>query len=89
VSELKQQFTLANTRGLHAALASEIVRLTSKYDAEVHIEYEDKIIDAKSILGLLSLAIPYGENLQVIATGNQAEAAISDLQKLLSKEGQQ
>lgn len=86
---MKQQFTLANTRGLHAALAAEIVRLTSKYDAEIRIEYDDKVIDAKSVLGLLSLAIPYGENLQVIANGNQAEAAMNDLQKLLSKEGQQ
>ena len=57
---MKQHITLQSTKGLHASLASKIVSLASKYDAHVEIEYNDKVIDAKSILGLISLAIPYG-----------------------------
>ena len=85
---MKQTITLQSTKGLHASLASKIVSLAGKYDAHVEIQYEDKVIDAKSILGLISLAIPFGENLTVISRGNQAEEAINDLQKLLSKEEQ-
>ena len=83
---MKQQLTLKSTAGLHASLAAKIVSLAGKYDAHVQIEYEDKVIDAKSILGLISLAIPSGENLTIIATGTDAQAALSDLHKLLDKE---
>lgn len=85
---MKQQTTLRSTKGLHASLASKIVALAGKYDAHVQIQYDDIVIDAKSILGLISLAIPSGENLAIIATGNQAQEAMDELQKLLSKEEQ-
>jgi len=85
---LKQQIKLQSTKGLHASLASKIVSLAGRYDAHVQIEYNDKVIDAKSILGLISLAIPYGENLTIQASGSDAEQAITELQKLLSKEVQ-
>lgn len=80
---LKQQITLRSTAGLHATLASKIVFLTSKYNAKVEIEYADTTIDAKSILGLISLAIPSGENLTVITHGEDAEQAMNELKKLL------
>ena len=83
---LKQQITLQSTAGLHASLAAKIVSLAGRFDAHVQIQYEDKIIDAKSILGLISLAIPTGENLVIIAEGDQAKDAMNELQKLLSKE---
>jgi phosphocarrier protein len=85
---MKRTVTLQNTTGLHATLASKIVALAGKYDAHVEIEYENQVIDAKSILGLLSLAIPYGENLLIITSGNQAEEAMTELQKLLQKDVQ-
>lgn len=83
---MKRTVTLQNTTGLHATLASKIVALAGKYDAHVEIEYENQVIDAKSILGLISLAIPYGENLRIITSGNQAEEAMTELQKLLQKD---
>lgn len=85
---MKRTVTLQNTTGLHASLASKIVALAGKYDAHVEIEYENQVIDAKSILGLLSLAIPYGENLKIITSGEEAEKAMTELQKLLQKDVQ-
>ena len=41
------------------------------------------LILAKSILGLMSLAIPQGENVTIVATGEQAEKAIDDIAELL------
>ena len=86
VSELERIIRLASTKGLHAELASKIVALAGKYHAEVQIKYENQIINAKSVLGLISLAIPYGENLEIIATGTDAEKAVEKIRKLLSKE---
>ncbi len=86
MSELESTIRLESTKGLHAELASKIISLASKYDAEVKIKYENQIINAKSVLGLISLAIPYGENLEISANGKDAEKAVAEIQKLLSKD---
>lgn len=81
---MKQEITVQSTVGLHASLAAKIVQLAGKYEALVQVVYEDKVIDAKSILGLLSLAIPQGKNINIVAEGDDADKAIRELKKLLS-----
>ena len=56
-----EQITIASTAGLHAQLAAKLVNTASKYSVDFRLHYKDKVIDLKSILGLMSLAIPYGE----------------------------
>lgn len=80
---MEQILTIKSTSGLHASLASKIVQLAGRYDADIQLKYDDKVMDAKSILGLLSLAIPSGENLVVIANGSDATEAVKEIQKLL------
>jgi phosphocarrier protein HPr len=80
---MEQMMTIKSTKGLHASLASKLVQLASRYDAQIHLQYEDVVIDAKSILGLLSLAIPQGENIRVTASGIDAAKALKEIQKLL------
>jgi phosphocarrier protein len=80
---MKSEVMINSTAGLHASLASKIVQLSSKYDADVRIEYTDKIVDAKSILGLMSLAVPKGENVKCIAEGPDAEEALNEIKKIL------
>ena len=80
---MKSEITINSTAGLHASLASKVVQLSSKYDAEITIEYTDKIVDAKSILGLMSLAVPKGDNIKVVAVGSDAEIALNDIKKIL------
>jgi len=81
---MKSEITITNTEGLHAALASKVVTVSKKYDASVVIEYTDKVVDAKDILGLMSLAVPQGENIKVITEGNDAEKALNDIKKILN-----
>lgn len=81
---MKTEITLKSTAGLHASLAAKVVQLSSKYDAEIIIKYYNKTVDAKSILGLMSLAVPSGENVQIIAKGNEADKALNELKKILS-----
>lgn len=80
---MKSEITVSSTAGLHASLASKVVQLSSKYDADITIEYTDKIVDAKSILGLMSLAVPKGDNIKVVATGKDAEKALNEIKKIL------
>ncbi len=80
---MEKTILIKSTAGLHAELASKVVQVASKYDVEVKLIYEDKTVDARSILGLMSLAIPKGTNVQLVATGENAEEAIRSIEKVL------
>lgn len=80
---MRKEIILKSTVGLHAKIASKLVQLASKYSVDVKLYYNDQVVDAKSILGLMSLAIPSGENIKLVANGEQAEIAIDEIVKLL------
>ncbi len=82
---MTKQILVKSTVGLHASLAAKVVQAASKYSVDINLHYHNKVIDVKSILGLMSLAIPKGENVIVEATGDQAEAAIADIASILEK----
>ncbi len=82
---MTKSVTVKSTVGLHAALAAKVVQAASKYNVDINLIYKDRTIDVKSILGLMSLAIPSGDNVVIEATGDQAEAAIDDIATILSK----
>ncbi|MFI3252334.1 MAG: HPr family phosphocarrier protein [bacterium] len=80
---MEKKILVKSTVGLHARLAAKVVQTASKYDVEIELHYNDKVVDIKSILGLMSLAIPSGENVTVVANGDGAEDAIRDISELL------
>ena len=80
---MEKQIVVKSTVGLHAALAAKIVQAASQYSVDINLHYKNKTIDVKSILGLMSLAIPSGENVVIEANGDQAEAAIADIASIL------
>jgi phosphocarrier protein len=81
---MERTIVIKSTVGLHASLASKMVQSATKYDVDIKLLYHDKVVDVKSILGLLSLAIPSGENVVLTATGKDAEVAMDEIEKLLS-----
>ena len=70
-------------RGLEARPVAELVQLASKYDSTVHIEAQSKKVNAKSIMGMMTLNLASGEEVTVIAEGNDDESAVADLEKFL------
>lgn len=80
---MEKKILIKSTVGLHASLAAKVVQAASKYSVDINLVYHDKVVDVKSILGLMSLAIPQGENVTIVATGEQAEKAIDDIAELL------
>ncbi len=82
---MEKQIVVKSTVGLHASLAAEVVKAASKYSVKINLIYKNQTIDAKSILGLMSLAVPCGENVIVSAIGDDALAAIEDISSILSK----
>ncbi len=82
---MEKQIVIKSTVGLHASLAAKVVQAASKYSVDINLYYHDKVVDVKSILGLMSLAVPQGENVKIVATGDQAEKAIDEIAELLEK----
>lgn len=80
---MEKTILIKSTAGLHAELAAKIVQAASKYDVDIKLVYQHVTIDAKSILGLMSLAVPQGKNVKLTASGDNAEAAIEDIAKIL------
>jgi len=81
---MEKTITIKSTAGLHADLAAKIVQTASKYDVDIRMVYAHVTIDAKSILGLMSLAVPQGENVKLIAIGENAAEAIADIEQVLA-----
>lgn len=56
-----------------------LVQLASKYESKVYILAKDKKINAKSIMGMMSLGFGQGDKLTIQAEGSDAEAAVKEI----------
>lgn len=70
---------LVNESGLHARPAAAFVKTASKYDAAVRVNG----VDAKSLLGIMALALPQGATVTIEATGDDASEAVAALDSLV------
>ena len=76
-----KEMTIANPSGLKSRVAANFVQVAGKYESQILIEGENKKINAKSIMGVLSLGIKQGEQIYVIANGKDEAEAIEALAK--------
>jgi phosphocarrier protein HPr len=76
--------TVADPVGFHLRAAGRIVKLTKLFQCEVTIRYDGRAANAKSIMGLASLAAEYGAEVQVECTGPDEADAIDRLVQLIS-----
>ena len=70
--------------GLEARPVALLVQEASKYDSKVYIEAEGKKVNAKSIMGMMSLTLDNGQKLTVTAEGEDEELAVENLKKFLN-----
>lgn len=81
---IEKKLTIKNKLGLHARPAALFVQLANKFDSEITVKKEeDAETDAKSILGVLTLAAGFGSEILVRAEGEDAETALYELEKLI------
>ncbi|WP_163526820.1 HPr family phosphocarrier protein [Halobacillus ihumii] len=65
--------------GLQARPAAQFVQQANRFSADIFIEKDQKRVNAKSIMGLMSLAVAYNEEILLIAEGTDEEKAIAEL----------
>jgi phosphocarrier protein HPr len=79
---MEKAIFVRSTGGLHASLAAKLVQLAQQYNVDFELHYKDKVVDLKSILGLMSLCVPEGENITIVAIGKSSELALESLSEL-------
>ena len=80
---IKQTITIQNKLGLHARATIKLVELVNSFDATITIRHQNKQADADSVLGLLVLETCYAQEIEILATGNEAQQAMLAVTKLI------
>jgi len=82
MSEIVEEVVVSNPLGLHARPAATLVQTTLQFKSEVYIDMNGRRVNAKSIMGLLTLAAAQGTRLQVHCAGEDADLAMSAIREL-------
>ena len=80
-----KDFIVKNATGLHARPATLLAKKAAQFKSEVNIQNGDKAVNAKSLIGILSIGASKGTNLKVITTGVDEALALAEIGKLLDE----
>lgn len=76
--------TIVNQKGLHARAAAKFVKLAGQFDAAVTVTKKDATVSGVSIMGLMMLAASPGCQIDIRATGREADRAVESLAGLVA-----
>lgn len=81
---IKKPITIQLSTGLEARPVAQLVQVASQFNSEIHVEIGKKKVNAKSIMGMMSLGLNTGEQVTVIAEGEDEAAAVENLENYIS-----
>ena len=80
---ISREVTITNTIGLHARPATFFIQKANSFKSSIWVEKEDRKVNAKSLLGVLSLGIVGGTSIRIIADGADEQLAVESLVALV------
>ena len=83
---VEQQVKVELKTGLQARQAALFVQDANRYQADVYLQKDEKKVNAKSIMGIMSLAISKGSTVVISAEGSDEEQAVAGLIAMIQKE---
>ena len=83
---ISRNVTIQNNVGLHARPATFFIQKANSFQSSLWVEKEDRRVNAKSLLGVLSLGIVKGTEITIIADGADEDAAIATLSELIDSD---
>jgi len=83
---IEKTVTVKLKTGLQARPAALFVQEANRFSSDIFLEKEGKKVNAKSIMGLMSLAVESGADVKLIAEGHDEQAAVSKLAEFIEKE---
>jgi len=81
-----KEVVIQNQVGLHARPATFFIQKANEYKSSIWIEKDEKKVNAKSLLGVLSLGVTKGVSITIMAEGSDEEQAVNDLVSLVSSD---
>ena len=83
---ISKEMTVKLSGGMEARPVAVLVQVASQYDSSVYLQVgEGKKVNAKSIMGMMSLGLGAGANVTVVTDGSDEEAAMDEIEKYLSQ----
>ena len=83
---VSKSMTINIPKGLEARPVALLVQVASQYESSIYVEIQEKKVNAKSIMGMMSLGLAEGEKITIIANGPDEEDAVSAIDKYISKQ---
>ena len=81
---MRKEMVVQLAGGLEARPVAVLVQVASQFESTIYLEADSKRVNAKSIMGMMTLALKAGEKLIVEANGSDEEAAIEGIEKYIS-----
>ena len=82
---ITKEVKISNAIGLHARPATFFIQKANTYSSSIWVEKDDRKVNAKSLLGVLSLGIAKGMTITIVADGQDEALAIDGLSDLIDK----
>ena len=76
--------TVVNALGMHARAAARFVQLAARFSSQVRVARDGKVMDGKSIMGILLLAAARGTTITISADGDDEQTAVDALAELVA-----
>ena len=83
MNKVRKKIMVKNRLGLHARPAALFVQAANKFDARIIVEKDNEKVNGKSIMGILMLGVEQGSSIIIEAEGQDAQAAILELERLV------
>ena len=83
---ISKSITISIPSGLEARPVALLVQVASRFDSKITIESGDKTVNAKSIMGMMSLNVGNGDQIVVVTDGTDEAAAAQEIEMYLSNQ---
>ena len=81
---LEQEIKIINKLGLHARASAKLVSTASRFESHIEVAFGQQTADAKSIMSIMMLAASVGSTVTVRTNGNDKQAAMDAVTKLIN-----
>lgn len=83
----KREYKVIAETGIHARPATLLVQTASKFNSDVSLSYEDKSVNLKSIMGVMSLGVGQNAEVTISADGDDEKEAMDAISDTMKQEG--
>ena len=85
---IKKPITINLSTGLEARPVAQLVQVASQFNSEIYVEIGKKRVNAKSIMGMMTLGLDAGEEITLSANGDDENAAMESIEQYLATSNQ-